>query len=493
MARSARSACALAVALAIAQPCAAQDGSSDSDSDPFSPENANTYYLGNFVPRRNVPPMKGCTVLGKVYWPITPDMFAKPYTIQHGWDWCQHKCENMWVSELDGTAAPCTHFAFYPDGKCFLQGKNVTLETAPECNMTNPCEHGFPVVSGPKTCDDQKLWAVPPADPTPPPTYTTTPEPTTTTTPPKLAGEGERCTPSLPPPYNVRCEEGLNCNTNGLLGAPGICSSKVGLGGECDINLGPSATKLCLDSLECGTKPGAPPGAPGVCQELTTATDESENSDTVVAAPVVVAPPPPPTTVTTTTVTTTSTTVTVSTTTTTKDLPPAGATITGWYYTPLGLQLSAPGWRGCTDLCKADVFCQHFVYYPHSSVCRTTGKDVFLQKATCENNETDCAELGVISGPRNLTDKALWPKIPVETTAPPATVAERAVDIIQDAGDGGGGGASPLLIVLVLALLGVLGTGVYGYNQGWFGGDSDDDDEEQYSDEESDGKPFAGS
>jgi len=135
---------------------------------------------GNTVPGRNVPPVKGCTVTGMSYAPLNPKGTMEDHTMTSSWDWCQYQCQSSVVINNDGKAVPCAHFAWYPDGQCFLQDDNVTLTTDKWCNSTHPCtENNFQVVSGPANCSVTSLWVYPPTPGEGPPQTTTTIPPTT--------------------------------------------------------------------------------------------------------------------------------------------------------------------------------------------------------------------------------------------------------------------------------------------------------------------------
>lgn len=127
--------------LAMASPGAADEGE---------------YFEGNAVEGRNVPPLKGCTVAGKFWEPLSPTP-GQPYIRSQGWDWCQQHCQEQVVTDPYGTPVTCTHFAFYPDGSCFIQGNAVTLVDDTE----GPYAHGFRVISGPRDCGNRSTWADP--------------------------------------------------------------------------------------------------------------------------------------------------------------------------------------------------------------------------------------------------------------------------------------------------------------------------------------------
>lgn len=175
------------------------------------------WYIGSAVPDRNVaPPTSGCTALGKIWAPLSPDP-AMPFFSRVSWDWCQDLCNRSTVTLPTGMAVACAHFAFFPDGKCFLQGPDATLQEADRCNTTVSCEHDFQVVSGPADCALTSMWAVPP--PTSRVVTTTTPPAATAKPEPTIILEGGACLDGTPP----FCKAGLVCA--GAAGQEGICKS----------------------------------------------------------------------------------------------------------------------------------------------------------------------------------------------------------------------------------------------------------------------------
>jgi len=464
---------ATAVALAAS---AAMPMLASSQAPTVSPADYNKYYLGNANPRRNVPPpTTGCTVLGKIYSPVNPGNIGSQFHNQISWDWCQHACAGATVVELDGTAGPCQHFAFFPDGKCYLQGANTSLIDPPNCTEAMPCEHGFPVISGPPDCANNATWAVPPRNS------------------PKLVGEGAECNGSLPPQYATICMTGLYCN------AP---SGKMGATGTCVKGTQPPLAIPVAAPIQTINVPTPPP--------LTTLPPV-----TVAAPKAVVVSTPEPTTITATT-TTPAPTTTATTTTTTQEPLPAGAVVVGYYYSPFEMPGTARtvalgGWKECQQLCAANVFCDHFAYWPNDDGCMHQGNNVTLVKATCLlSNATDCPGMHVITGPRNLTDQATWPDLgavgvaptAAPTVAPPVVVpldgtatqvhksAATPVTPVQAAQ--GGGGMSPAMLGGIVALVAIVGAVLaFALTQGWFGGEGEEEEDSDIEAADGLGKPLS--
>eukprot|EP00429_Kryptoperidinium_foliaceum_P008090 CAMPEP_0176025160 /NCGR_PEP_ID=MMETSP0120_2-20121206/12304_1 /TAXON_ID=160619 /ORGANISM="Kryptoperidinium foliaceum, Strain CCMP 1326" /LENGTH=420 /DNA_ID=CAMNT_0017358341 /DNA_START=27 /DNA_END=1286 /DNA_ORIENTATION=+ len=389
------------------------------------------YYLGNAVPRRNVPPpTTGCTAVGKVWAPISPDP-SLPFVSRISWDWCQELCNKSTVTLASGMAAPCVHFAFFPDGKCYLQGPDAVLTDADRCNSTAPCDHDYQVVSGPADCGHESLWAVPPVTKEP-----VTKEVATTSaglllakrpmSKLKHAGEGETCNGSLPPQFAILCADGLTCVTDGLNGSPGICRP------------------------EASTSQRAP-------------------------SPMMIVDP-----------------------------PPENATIVGQYYVPHIMEGTsktiAPSWRACMEICASNPSCKHFGYWPDGG-CHQQAGDAKLTQAICDNSEPSCDGLQVISGPRDIGDKSLWPVLAQSMRAKsqePQAQHDRGAVLASSGGtkmettsESGGLPVVSILVGVLAAAVIAAGAGFYAWSRGLHDEDASDEEEgEDYDDGPS--KPLRG-
>jgi len=505
-----------------------------------------TYYPGNAVPKRNMPPTEGCTVTGKIFKPLTPvpETMEHPFVTRVGWDWCQNSCARAQVTDLYGSSYPCQHFAFFPDGKCYLGGKNAVLEDADNCNATNPCEHGFQVISGPPSCANKSNWVFPPvataagsaattAAPTEAAPTTVVAETVAPTTAAPTTVAPETVAPTAAAPETTAPETAAP-ETDAATAAAATAAAATATAAATAIAAptAESAAKTLAKGADCQT--GGTPcedgliclggevvGVAGVCTE-------SGPKDVAVVAPVVV----DPTVVTMApTVTMTSpTTVTMTmVATTTAPPPPANSTIVGYYYEPHNMdgtaRITTPNWDMCYQLCKSNVFCEHFGYWPDGG-CHQQGSNVTLVKASekCQNT-TDCPGLEVISGPRDLSDEKLWPSVDlaklgaagaaaaaaasaaaaaVPAPAPPVTtIDDKTEPVVSSSGpndvqlrkgeESSGGGSGWLVGLLVV--LGLAGAAYAAYSMGLFGDGYDkydDDDDNDEDPEDGEGSPYGG-
>lgn len=455
------------------------------------------FYEGNAVPGRNVPPMPGCTAKGKTYDPITPRGPNHPWTKQNGWDWCQHYCNLNKVTDVYGTIYPCKSWAFFPDGRCYLQGVDTKLVEASDCNSTHACDHDFEVITGPPDCNNVSSWIYPPqpGQVTPAPTTPlSTPAPVTVATTiaaPVATTVAPTEPPTLPETTTEKPKE------------PKI----VGMGEKCNGSIFPGT--LCAEGLNCLADVQMP-GAWGICTQPTTTPADKSHEKMTTTLPTV--PPPPvmatlPSTEATTPApiapATTIQVVTVATTVqevTTAD-PLAGATLLGYYYEPTAVKTPTPDWRSCAALCASNVFCQNFGYWPDGLCHQQHGDNITFVKAICPEDGSDCPGSKVISGPRDLTDKSLWPNpalavssshqtdkevtvitdTPPVVAPPPDTTHNREVEVhTSGAGSSGWG---PLLIGLLAFL--VVGCGAFAaYQKGVCSDNYGESDEEEYDEEE---------
>mmetsp|Transcript_24123 Transcript_24123/g.51443 ORF Transcript_24123/g.51443 Transcript_24123/m.51443 type:complete len:472 (+) Transcript_24123:96-1511(+) len=205
--------------------------------------------LGNTVPGRNVPPLKGCTAVGQSYQPM-----GLLQGTEKGWDWCQYLCTHSEVLDDSGKAEPCVHFNFYPNGHCYLTGAAAELKEDEWCNTTSPCENGFAVVSGPLTCTKTSLWAFPEMATTPPPP-TEQPlsgnEAENGTTAVKFAKMNEDCDDDTP------CAPYMDC-LGQTFNSPGICAPRLTTEGSTTTTITSTSTTIYLPF---GTAAPPPEGA----------------------------------------------------------------------------------------------------------------------------------------------------------------------------------------------------------------------------------------
>lgn len=339
-------------------------------------EAGEVFYLGSAVPNRNIPPpTSGCTALGKTWQPLS----AAPFASRTSWDWCQQSCATEKVTSIDGSIAPCEHFAFFPDGRCYLQGAGAVLKESLECSQAHPCEHGFAVVSGPADCNNTAMWAVPPVG---------------ATTAPATEGGAD--------------------NAGAIAGAA----------------VGAAAAGAAVGA-------GAAAGAAATPAPL-----------------------------------------------------PKGV-IKGFYYSPRDmpgtLRVLSANWEACMNLCASNLACKHFGFWPDGG-CHQQGNNATLTKATCSEEESvNCTQLGVVSGPRDLSDESLWAP-PMEwvdsrTTGikpKPLAGASREVDVEAPKETPVQHGGFPLVWIGVLAAILLV---VYGFSRGWFGGSDDEDDSDRETQE----------
>jgi len=162
-----------------------------------------------------------------------------------------------------------------------------------------------------------------------------------------------------------------------------------------------------------------------------------------------------------------------------------------------------PNWRSCMDLCASNAFCQHFGYWPDGG-CNQQGSDSMLIKAQCLDGEETCAGLEVISGPRDFSDKALWPAVfnlhmfagPAALAArpsPPTPSPESAASTGASQGVAGSGKSPFLIAGLFLLLTGVGGFAAYQNGLcGDKGAGDDEYDEEESGEEDMEEKEIAG-
>mmetsp|Transcript_95226 Transcript_95226/g.266655 ORF Transcript_95226/g.266655 Transcript_95226/m.266655 type:complete len:154 (-) Transcript_95226:482-943(-) len=68
--------------------------------------------------------------------------------------------------------------------------------------------------------------------------------------------------------------------------------------------------------------------------------------------------------------------------------PLPAAVVVGYYYVPIekagtARLVALAGWKECQQLCAANVFCDHFAYWPSDSGCMQQSNNVTLVQATC--------------------------------------------------------------------------------------------------------------
>merc|ERR1719188_1898984 len=111
---------------------------------------------------------------------------------------------------------------------------------------------------------------------------------------------------------------------------------------------------------------------------------------------------------------------------------PSDATIKGYYYDPPSMvgstRMVAQSWEDCRQLCFNHYLCVHFGYWPDGG-CMLQDGNVSLVKAVCGDSELDCAGLRVISGPRDLADRTLWPSVVMSTSQAVSTLAPSEIAI----------------------------------------------------------------
>jgi len=139
------------------------------------------------------------------------------------------------------------------------------------------------------------------------------------------------------------------------------------------------------------------------------------------------------------------------------------------------------------QLCVGNPFCQHFGFWPDGG-CMLQGGDAKLVKAACDASQPDCPGERVVTGPRDLADETLWPRLAAPT-------ADREVDVVEVVEDVPTATSSPFPGRLVLGALGLaaLGAVFFASRKGLCEAE-DDEDEQSGEDEEVDGlaKPLAG-
>eukprot|EP00446_Apocalathium_sp_SHHI-4_P084510 CAMPEP_0177478298 /NCGR_PEP_ID=MMETSP0369-20130122/24608_1 /TAXON_ID=447022 ORGANISM="Scrippsiella hangoei-like, Strain SHHI-4" /NCGR_SAMPLE_ID=MMETSP0369 /ASSEMBLY_ACC=CAM_ASM_000364 /LENGTH=482 /DNA_ID=CAMNT_0018953711 /DNA_START=17 /DNA_END=1465 /DNA_ORIENTATION=- len=400
--------------------------------------NGTWYWEGNTVPNRDVPPMPGCTVYGKVYWPLAQfPLTDNSYTLQNGWDWCQKLCKDSLLPTANGSYVPCAHFAYFPDGKCFLQDSNTTLVEAPACGTLHPCENNFEVVSGPADCKNKASWVFPPGGVTPEigpePGITSTEAPTfpptlpPPTLPPFVPPTLPPTLPPMPTLAPVPSPAPVVIAAPVLVDVPEATTLRplAKLGESCNPTLSPPYEINCEEGLDCITADPSMMGASGICSVPETTTT------TTTAGPTV--PPPPP-----------------------------GATIVGYLYTPHTMEGTVKAytsdWYACYNLCVSNPLCQHFGYWPDEG-CHQQGNNAMLVKATCNATTPDCPGLKVLSGPRNLTDRALWPVVPTGQALGNADVSAPVFAAQTMVAADSGGGGMPTLVILGLIATMIIGGG----------------------------------
>lgn len=117
------------------------------------------------------------------------------------------------------------------------------------------------------------------------------------------------------------------------------------------------------------------------------------------------------------------------------------------------------------------------------------GGDANLVKAACDASQPDCPGERVVSGPRDLADETLWPRLAAPT-------ADREVDVVEVVEDVPPDTSSPFpgRLVWGALVLAALGAVFFASRKGLCEAEDNDEDEQSGEDEEVDGlaKPLAG-